>query len=163
MLKHMTNYLITTLIAVVALLPDTASCETKPKSPIVITSKSLIADNKAKTATFEQNVKAVKDDITLLADKMIVYYKEQDNKTSISRIDALGNVSLTRAGRFITADSAIYTVGQNEHIEFVGSAKASDKDNVVTGSKIIYFIKEEKTVVHDSKVILSDKESRLVK
>lgn len=162
MLKHMTN-LIASLIAVATLLSTSASCETKPKSPIIITSKSLIADNKAKTATFEVNVKVVKDDITLLADKMIVYYKEQDNKTSISRIDALGNVSLTRAGRFITADSAIYTVGENEHIEFVGSPKASDKDNVVTGSRIIYFIKEEKTIVYDSKVLLSDKESRLVK
>lgn len=125
--------------------------------PIVITSQSLIADNRAKTALFEGTVIAKKGEITLFADKMLVYYSEEKGDSSIKKIEAEGNIKLVRDKRVITSRFASYFAEPDEKIVFTGEPVASDGENVIKGTKMIYFVKDDRSVVENSKVFLRTK------
>lgn len=127
--------------------------------PIVITSQSLINDNKAKTATFDGNVIAKKGEVTLNANKMIVYYEEEEKGGNIKKIEAVGNVKLRRAERLITAHKATYLPEPDEKVIFTGEPRATEGKNLITGEKITYFLKDDKAVVEKSKVYLRERKS----
>ena len=128
------------------------------KEPTIITSEILTADNKAKTALFERSVVAKKGDMTLFADKMLVYYSEdKDGSTSIKRIDAEGNVKLIKSDRVVVSKVATYFAEPEERIIFTGEPKATEGENVVTGTKMTYYLKDDRSIVENSKVMLIDK------
>jgi lipopolysaccharide export system protein LptA len=127
----------------------------KIKGPIVITSQMLTADNKARTALFERSVVARTPDITLYADKMLVYYEKDTG--NVIRIDAEGKVKVIKEQRIITSNEAIY-YADNEQVIFTGEPRAVEGENVVTGTKMVYFMDEDRFLVEDSKVILIKKE-----
>ncbi|MBS1114482.1 MAG: lptA, partial [Nitrospirae bacterium] len=60
------------------------------KGPITITSETLTADNKAHTALFEKSVVAKTTDLTIQADKMLVFYQEDGGE--VTKIEATGSV-----------------------------------------------------------------------
>jgi lipopolysaccharide export system protein LptA len=74
--------------------PETKSTQpesqSKIKGPVVITSDMLTANNKAHTALFEKSVIAKTTDMTIYADRMLVYY--QEGTGDVTRIDSEGNV-----------------------------------------------------------------------
>ncbi len=127
--------------------------------PIVITSQSLINDNKAKTATFDGNVIAKKGEVTLNANKMIVYYEEEEKGGNIKKIEAVGNVKLQKAERLITAHKATYFPEPDEKVIFSGEPRVTEGKNLITGEKITYFLKDDKAVVEKSKVYLKERKS----
>ncbi len=144
--------------------------------PIVITSQSLLADNAAKTATFVGNVLARKGEATLYAEKMIVYSrkdvdqgrepadsvkpKSDQDKGDIEKIEADGNVRLVKGGRVITSRFATYYADPEERVVFTGEPKAAEGQNVVTGTKMTYFLKDDRSFVENSKVFLINKERK---
>ncbi len=123
------------------------------KGPITITSESLTADNKAHTALFEKNVMARTTDLTIHADKMLVFYKEDG---VVTKIEATGSVRVLREARIITSKSATYYADE-EKVLFTGEPRAMDGDNIVSGTKIIYFMGDDRFFVENSKVILKSK------
>ena len=125
--------------------------------PVVITSQTLIADNKAKTALFEGSVIAKKGDMTLYADKMLVYYAEEKGSSNIKKIEAEGNIKLIKEKRVITSRFATYFAEPEEKVIFTGEPVAAEGENVVKGTKMIYFIKEDRSIVENSKVFLKSK------
>lgn len=128
------------------------------KEPTIITSEILTADNKARTALFEKSVIATKGDMTMFADKMKVYYSEEKGGgSSIKQIDAEGNVKLIKGDRVVTSRFATYFAEPEEKIVFTGEPRASEGENVITGTKIIYFMKDDRSVVEKSKVFLKGK------
>ncbi|HMK55765.1 MAG TPA: LptA/OstA family protein [Dissulfurispiraceae bacterium] len=127
-------------------------------TPTVITSESLTADNKARTALFTGSVVAKKGDMTLYADRMLVFYSEGGSGSNIDRIEADGNVKLIRGDRVVTAGKAIYYAGQDERAVFTESPRASEGKNVVTGTKMTYYMKDDRSVVENSKVFIVEKE-----
>ncbi|MCX8033855.1 MAG: lipopolysaccharide transport periplasmic protein LptA [Thermodesulfovibrio sp.] len=129
--------------------------------PIIITSQSLINDNKAKIATFDGNVVAKKGDVTLNANKMIVYYEEEEKGGNIKVIEAVGNVKLQKADRLITAHKATYFPEPEEKVVFTGEPRATEGKNLITGEKITFFIRDDRAIVEKSKVYL--KERKVVK
>ncbi len=142
------------------LLPGGASAEeprTKVKGPITITSESLTADNKAHTALFEKNVVAKTTDMMINADWMLVYYKEDGG--DVTKIEAKGNVRVHRESKMITAGELTYFADE-EKIVFTGSPRAVDGENVVTGSRITYYTKNDRSVVENSKVILKNRQKQ---
>jgi lipopolysaccharide export system protein LptA len=121
--------------------------------PIIITSQTLTADNKNNTAVFEGYVVAKTGDIFIYSDRMEVAY---DNaKGMIREIRALGGVKVQRKKRAIFSEEAIY-FGREEKIVFNGEPKAVDGENVITGTQIIYFFRDDRTVVKGSRVILKN-------
>ncbi|MFQ3574093.1 MAG: LptA/OstA family protein [Thermodesulfovibrionales bacterium] len=140
--------------------------DTSPKGPpIVITSQTLTSDNKAKIATFEGDVYAKRGDVHFYADVMKIYYKNDGQETSnkIYKIESDGNVRLIRGKNIITSKSATYNTEPTETITFTGDPRASDGENVIVGTKITYYLNEERTVVEDSKVMIVEKESLIRK
>jgi lipopolysaccharide export system protein LptA len=127
------------------------------KEPTVITSQTLTADNKAKTALFEGSVVAKKGEMTLFADKMLVYYAEEKGSSNIKKIDAEGNVKLIKGERVVTSKFATYFAEPEEHIIFTGEPRASEGENVVTGTKMTYFMKDDRSIVDNSKVFLIER------
>lgn len=132
--------------------------EERPKGePIVITSISLINDNRAKTATFDGNVVAKRGDITLYSNKLIVHYDNEQGNSTIKMIEAIGNVRLTKAKRVITSHRAVYYPEPEEKVIFTGEPRVSEGNNLVTGERITYYIKEDKALVEKSRVYLEDR------
>ncbi len=127
------------------------------KEPIVITSDRLTADNKAKTALFEGSVVAKKGNITMFADVMKVYYSEDKDGSNVKKIEAEGNVKLIRENRVVTSRFATYFSEPEEKIVFTGEPMASEEQNVVTGTKMIYFVKDDRSIVENSKVLLIER------
>lgn len=127
--------------------------------PIVITSKTLINDSKAKTATFEGNVVAKRGEVTLYAGKMIVYYEDEQKGGSIKMIEAIGNIKLVKADRVITSHKATYYPEPEERVVFTGEPRATEGKNLVTGEKITYFMKDDRSLVEKSKVYLKEKKT----
>jgi lipopolysaccharide export system protein LptA len=126
----------------------------KIKGPIIITSKTLTADNKTNTAIFEGSVVARTTDLTIYADRMIVKYNRVTG--NVMQIDAQGSVKLIKVNRVITSKEAIYFANE-EKLIFTGEPRAVEGENVVTGKKMTYFISEDRFFIEDSKVFLTNK------
>lgn len=124
-------------------------------SPLIITSKTLLADNKKRTAEFNGSVKAVKGNVTFYANNMVVFYTEDKNQ-QIDHIDAKGNIVLIQDNKTITSEQAIY-YGSNERVVFTGRPEAKEGRNIVTGTKIEYFFDTDVSFVENSRVHLEDK------
>ncbi|MBF0538125.1 MAG: lipopolysaccharide transport periplasmic protein LptA [Nitrospirae bacterium] len=122
--------------------------------PLIITSKNLFADTKKKTAIFTGDVKAVKGETTFYADKMVVYYTGSDNR--IDHIDATGNIKLVKEDSVVTAERAVY-VASDDSVVFTGSPEARDSKNLITGTRMTYFLKDEYSIVENSSVYIKDK------
>ena len=131
-------------------LSVTPAAEVKGSS-MVITSQTLTADNKNNTAVFEGSVMARTDDIFIYSDKMEVSYDNSQGK--IKKVHALGNVRVHKKERAIFSQEAIY-LGEEDKIVFKGEPKAVDGENVITGTQIIYFFRDDRTVVEGSRVVL---------
>jgi lipopolysaccharide export system protein LptA len=129
------------------------------KEPTVITAQSLTADNKAKTALFTGSVVSKKGDSTFYADRMLVYYVESGDgeNSNIDKIEADGNVKLVRTGRVITSGKAIYYAGAAERVVFSDKPRATENKNVVTGTIMTYYIKDDRSVVENSKIYIVEK------
>ncbi|MEK6681203.1 MAG: LptA/OstA family protein [Nitrospirota bacterium] len=138
------------------------------RTPIVITSQRMTAVNEQNRLIFEKDVVAKKDDIVLYADKMEILFnktkdaglidaaaKEKDAKENrdISTITATGNVKVVRGEKTITANEAVY-YKEEDKIVLTGEPKAWEKDDVVTGTRMTIFLKEDKSIVEGSKVVV---------
>ncbi len=140
--------------AVNSLAADAPGTVKEDKKPIIITSETLTADNKNNTAVFEGTVVAQTSDMTMHSDKMIVYYDNSESK--VDKIHAMGNVKVLNNERVLFSKDAVY-LDNEEKIIFSGNPKAVEGDNVITGEKIIFFLKDERAVVEGSRVILKNK------
>ena len=128
--------------------------EKTEKEPVIITSETLTADNKKNQAVFEGSVVARSGDIAMYSDKMTVFYSESENK--INRIHALGDVKVRNKERALFSEEAIY-FNDEEKIVFTGNPKAVEGENVITGTEIIFYIKDDRAEVKGSRVILQNK------
>ena len=144
------NIVITFLVISLDISAATLSEKTE-KSPIVITSQTLTADNKNNTAVFEGTVVAKTGDIIMYSDKMTVFYDEKENK--VKKIHAIGNVRVNSEGRALFSEEAVY-FDNEEKIIFTGNPKAVEGKNLITGKQIIFFLKDNRAVVEGSRVIL---------
>ena len=131
--------------------------QSKIKGPVVITSDMLTADNKTHTALFEKSVIAKTTDMTIYADKMLVYY--QEGSGDVTRIDSEGNVKVIKGDRVITSQEATYLADGDKAI-FTGDPRAMQGENVVTGKKMTYLMSEDRFLVEDSKVFLTKKKEQ---
>ncbi|MBI4682203.1 MAG: hypothetical protein HY757_03785 [Nitrospirae bacterium] len=125
------------------------------KTPVVITSQTLTADNKTNTAIFEGTVLAKTDDIEIYSDKMTVFYDNAESK--VKRIHAVGNVKVHKAERALFSDEAVY-IEDEKKIIFSGNPKAVEGENVISGTRIIFYLQDDRAVVDGSRVVLQNKQ-----
>lgn len=127
------------------------------KGPIVITSQTLLSDNKARTALFEGSVAAKTENMTLYSDKMLVYYAEGSG--NVTKIEAEGRVKLVKKDLVVTSKVANYFADE-EKVIFTGEPRAVEKGNIVTGTKMTYLMKEDRSFVENSRVLLENKKGK---
>jgi len=126
------------------------------RGPTTITASTLTADNKARTALFEGSVVAKNDAITIQSDRMLVHYAEAGK---VTKIEATGHVKVIKGERIITSDDATYFADE-EKVIFTGHPRAMEEGNVVSGTKMIYLVKEDRSIVENSKVFIENRKSR---
>ncbi|TNF56004.1 lipopolysaccharide transport periplasmic protein LptA [bacterium] len=139
------------LLLSITFILSVASAQAVKGDSIVITSQKLTADNKQKTAVFEGLVVAKTKDIFIYSDRMEVVYDNTEGR--IKKIRAVGNVRVHNKNRAIFSEEALY-FGEEGKIVFNGEPKAVEGENVITGTQIIYFLKDDRTVVKGSRVVL---------
>lgn len=123
------------------------------KKPIIITSDSLTINKKNNQALFSGRVVAKKDDLTIFADTMLVFYDESGSK--VEKIEATGNIKVLKDTKTILSEKAVY-IAAEDSITFTGEPIAIDGKNMIKGDKIIYYISEDCSVISNSKVFLKE-------
>jgi len=133
--------------------------KSRVKGPVTVTSETLTADNQAHTALFEKNVIAKTTDMTMYADWMLVYYTDPGGE--ITKMHSKGNVKIHKDGKVMTSEEATYYADPPERIVFTGSPRAFDGQNVVSGTKITYFVDDDRSFVEgSSKVIMKSRQDK---
>jgi len=158
----MSRQLFTSSLVILFLLLSTNAfsaekAQQRIKGPIIITSETLTADNTAHTALFERSVVARTTDMTLYADRMLVFYDADSGE--ITKIEAEGSTKVIKGTRAITSQKATYYT-DGEKVIFTGEPRATDGENVVTGAKITYLLNEDKYLVEESKVFLKKRKEQ---
>lgn len=167
--------LLTSLLMASALCvsPAWAAATKEPASsdqPIHVVSDSLEVDNKNQVAVFIGAVKATQGDVTIVSDKLEVYYdrdaKEQpkqeaakkdeggggapgimDGGGKVRKVIALGHVKITQKDRVAVGRKATYWAGGRK-ILLEGKATVWRGPNQVSGEEITVFLDQDRALVH---------------
>ena len=116
--------------------------------PVEITAQKLEVSQLERQSIFTGDVVAVQGEMTLYADKLIVYLQEAQQQ--IDRLEAIGGVKFVQLDRVATADRAIFQQ-VDEVLILTGNATVTQGGNSVSGDEITLFIQEDRTVVKGSK------------
>src|SRR3712207_4192689 len=125
--------------------------------PVEIISDSLLVEQEKQLATFTGNVDAVQGEMRLRADKLLVYYQEDDEQQdaeaqaggdqAIRRIEALGNVFVTRPGETAKGDRGTYQPGTGE-VTLEGNVVLTRGQNVIRGARLVSNRRTGQSTVH---------------
>ncbi len=114
---------------------------------------------------FEGDVKIDRDDLQMTAERVQVYFEGPPpngsfpalgDHSSISRIEAQGNVQIRQGERRARSERAVFDQ-KNEKIILMGSAEAWGKDYRIRGSRMTFFLKEDRGVVEGSRMTIIPK------
>lgn len=160
--------------------------EQAPAPPeIIITAHSLVFKNHENTAFFTGKVVMTKGGFIMHADQMIVYFAgevptalpKKEGKLggasqappadlptfgnrAVSLIDATGNVVMQQGDKKAKSRKAVYHQ-RDEVLVLTGDPEAWEEGYRVTGTKMTMFLKEDRSVVEGSRVVINDTESKL--
>jgi lipopolysaccharide export system protein LptA len=112
--------------------------------PIKIKSDELQTDTKARTATFTGKVVARQGDVTINADRMVVYYAADSD--DLDKVEVFGNVRIIQAGRIGTGGHGVYD-SKSGRITLDGSPRVIQGNDSVTGKVITYNLNDASSVV----------------
>lgn len=129
-------------------LPGTAWSESSGVSdrgqPLEITSNRLESDGGLRQVVFLGNVVAKQGSLTIKASKLVVYYQGEGNQ--VSKVEAIGDVTITKDNRIATGGRGVYEVG-NETIVMTGSPRVQQGENSVEGDEIAFFLNQDRSIV----------------
>jgi lipopolysaccharide export system protein LptA len=123
--------------------------------PIHIEADHMTSTEKTNSVVFEGDVDAKQGDVRIRADKMTVFYtkKEKTKKKGadkpsqqIEKLVCVGNVEVTRGEWLGTGKKMIY-LARERQVVLLNKAKAWQGQNMVAGSKIIYYLDEGRSEV----------------
>ncbi len=108
------------------------------KEPVDISADKLEVRQKENIAVFVGNVQVVQGDMTMTSDRINVYYEageEKELSSSITRLDAAGNVRVKSPTEEITSSWAVYDL--SEGIITLGDRVVlKTEDGVLKGKKL---------------------------
>lgn len=159
--------------------------EQSPAPPeIIITAHSLVFKNQENTALFEGKVVMTKGDFVMRADQMVVHFAGESPSASsrkggrpgmttqatspdlptfgnraVALIDATGNVMMQQGDKKARARKAVYHQ-RDEMLVLTGDPEVWEEGYRVTGTKMTMFLKEDRSIVEGSRVVINDAESK---
>ena len=98
----------------------------------------------AGSLTFVGNAEARQGDVTIYADRLTVYYLEEEKE--VDRVVAKGNVRIVQLNRVATGEKAIFHRLEGRMV-LSGQPRVTEGDNYVEGHTITLFLNEKKSVV----------------
>lgn len=109
--------------------------------PLEITADSLEVAQQNQTAVFVGNVRASQGELQLTADSLRVYYRDQGSSQTptqgaISRLDAIGNVTMTSPAESATSEWAVYDVDKGA-ITLGGQVALTRGENIIRGAQLV--------------------------
>jgi lipopolysaccharide export system protein LptA len=110
-------------------------------APIEIVSDKLVLEQNRQIATFTGNVDAVQGDTTLRTDKLRVFYASDEerqasgNQQSVKRLEAEGNVIVTKPGETAEGDSGVYDLVGGKMV-LIGNVVLTQGKSVVKGDRL---------------------------
>jgi lipopolysaccharide export system protein LptA len=163
--------------------PLAADGATTPSADsVVITSQSLVFKNQENMAVFAGKVVMVKAGFIMHADHMVAYFagtSATDSPTpkkptksatataragpelptlgsrAVSLIEATGNVIMEQGNKKAKSKKAVYSQ-HDEKLVLTGEPEAWEQGYHVTGTKMTMFLKEDRSIVETSRVVISD-------
>ncbi|HZC67186.1 MAG TPA: LptA/OstA family protein [Nitrospirales bacterium] len=155
-----------------------------PLTEIVITSESLVFKDRDNTALFAGKVVMAKGDFVMRADQMVVYFdgtppspptKKSEKagppsspvvtdlptfgNRAVSVIDATGNVVIQRGEKRAKSKKAVYHQ-RDDTLVLTGDPEAWEEGYRVTGTKMTMFLREDRSIVEGSRVVINDREPK---
>lgn len=131
--------------------------------PVVVTARTLTADNKKHIVVYRDDVVVKRGDVTMHADNVTIRLSPADKKPGgdgviqagggVDTIEAAGRVRILQGGRTATADKAVF-YNTEDRIVLTGSPRVWEGGNVLTGTKVTYDMKEDTFTVEDAKTTL---------
>jgi lipopolysaccharide export system protein LptA len=125
--------------------------DTKTKQPITITSDSAVLDNKQHIAIHTGNVVVKWGEVTLYSDEITTWFDEKAKH--IIKIEARGAVKMVHLNRTLTSEAGTY-FDREQKLVLTGNPVCTEDENILTGSRITYFMREDKIVVENAKSVL---------
>lgn len=109
--------------------------------PLEITADSLEVAQQNQTAVFVGNVHASQGELQLTADSLRVYYRDRNSSETptqgaISRLDAIGNVTMTSPAESATSEWAVYDVDSGA-ITLGGQVALTRGENIIRGAQLV--------------------------
>ena len=120
--------------------------------PVQIEAASLEVRDKDKIATFSGSVKVVQGDTVMRCKSLVVYYEQQGQQSgapamkaatpgpggssSISRLEALGGVTVNQKDQTATGDKALFDMKSNT-VTLLGNVIVSQGQNVMRGDRLV--------------------------
>jgi lipopolysaccharide export system protein LptA len=154
--------------ALLAVMPGAAQAQRAVQSqkkakvdknqPIQIVSDRLDAYDETKNVIFSGNAVATQGDKVIKADRLIIHYKENPDKTKkkevrgmgetgdLDQVEAVGHLIITQTGRVVTGDHAIF-YQDSQKVVMTGNAVMREGKNVIVGHRIIVYLDEDRGVV----------------
>ncbi len=123
---------------------DMAGDKGDSESPLEVTSDRMVSDKKNNKISFYGSVIATKGKLKVNSTEMVVH--TTDDQSDFKKIEAFGNVIITRGEKTATGDTAIYYT-EKEMIELIGNPVLQDGQNRATGEKVIYYFDREDMVI----------------
>ena len=142
------------------------SQELTSSEPLTITSETLTVENKKNIARFDDKVVIKKGDLLITGDHVEITLNGYEPGTlpqasmdsqAVSKIRAWGNVILKHAGLHAQAREAIYNQ-ENETVTLFGEPILFEEGYQVTGTKMIFYLKEDRSIIEESKVLIQSQE-----
>ncbi len=138
--------------------------------PVIVTARTLLANNRTKVVTYKKDVVVKKGDITLTADKVVIQLKNDNapakskaagaqagdvfhGSGKIDTITAEGDVKIVQQDKTATSDKATYYSATDSFV-LTGRPRVWQGDNVLTGDRISYNIKDDTFQVENAKTVL---------
>lgn len=117
--------------------------EFNKKDPIYITSDWMEVDQKKNTITYKGRVVTIQSDMTMRSETLTAVYDPEMKQ--IRQIVAEGKVNATQGTRMATGDKAVFD-DQAKTVTLTGNPVMRQGNNQVTGSRIIYYIDQDRAV-----------------
>lgn len=114
------------------------------KDPIFITSNWMEADRKKNTITYKGQVVAIQADMTMRSEILTAYY-DPDMK-QLKEAIAEGKVQVDQGDKHARGTKAVFN-GKAQTVTLTGSPMVRQGNSEVSGSRITFFIEEDRAVV----------------
>jgi lipopolysaccharide export system protein LptA len=138
-------------------------------APVVVTARTLTADNQKRLVIYKKDVVVKRGAMTLYADEVVIHLAEggkgeaQDTDPlfsgagGIDTIEARGGVKIVMDDKTATSGKAVY-YADRERIVMTGDPRVWQGANVLSGTSITLNIPEDTISVEDARTVLYPKD-----